>query len=115
MSNVLPECMRCDYFEPQDDLVGECRRLAPRPVAASGLDYDDPDAMMALWPVVSQDDWCGAFVEASRNRSVRNQSLMKNSLAEAQARLARRPAVAEDDTDAEAGSADAGDNAGDDA
>jgi len=111
MSKVLPECMRCDFFEPQDDLVGECRRMAPRPVAASGLDFNDPDAMMALWPVVSQDDWCGEFVEASRNRSVRNQSLMQNRLADAQARLARRPVETEDASDVEAGNADAGGDA----
>jgi hypothetical protein len=111
MSNVLPECLRCDFFEPQDDLVGECRRRAPRPVAASGLDFNDPDAMMALWPVVSQDDWCGEFVEASRNRSVRNQSLMKNRLADAQARLARRPVETKDASDVEAGDADVGGDA----
>ena len=96
MSSALPECMRCDFYEPQDDLVGECRRMAPRPVPGSGLDLGDPDAMMALWPVVAQDDWCGAFVEATRNRSVRNQRLSRNRLADAQARLMRKPDDSED-------------------
>ena len=46
-------CLDCQYFDPDDETGGECRRYAPRP---------GDGGSEANWPIVYNDGWCGQFV-----------------------------------------------------
>ena len=53
-------CLDCQFYCPNDDYNGECRRNAPR--TARQREDEEPD--YAAWPVVMRDDWCGEWEEA---------------------------------------------------
>jgi len=53
-------CGKCRFFEDAEfsDGFGECHRHAPRCTGAEPGSND-----LAVWPVISSDDWCGEFEE----------------------------------------------------
>jgi hypothetical protein len=61
-------CLECNFYQPVAALVclprnerfGECRRHPPKSV---GAPLHREDRTRAMFPIVSEDDWCGEFVE----------------------------------------------------
>jgi len=61
-------CGACHFFEATEVLgEGECRHDHPIHLQAllTGVGPPDSAAQRAIWPIVSQEDWCGEFTEAS--------------------------------------------------
>jgi len=60
------KCENCRFFDAhnaaEEDEEGYCRRHSPRPVVTKrdGM-TDDPNDVVAWWPVVLSSDWCGDF------------------------------------------------------
>ena len=60
-------CGNCRFFEPgatepdeDGDLLGQCRRTAPRAITFStGGQPHDYTAPVAYWPIVEAKEWCG--------------------------------------------------------
>jgi hypothetical protein len=51
-------CKLCRFFMLLEGDVGECRRRAPVPRA---LPREPVGPLIAEWPIVCYDDWCGEF------------------------------------------------------
>jgi len=51
-------CKDCRFFFPtgNDGTYGVCRRRAPYPVVTEAV-----ASILAVWPWVNVDDWCGEF------------------------------------------------------
>jgi len=52
-------CGSCAHFDPlnADEGTGECRALPPKPRT-----HTDDDSNTAEWPIVSEGEWCGAWL-----------------------------------------------------
>lgn len=59
----LSSCRECRYFQhdrdPGTGARGWCKRRAPLPHYVDGDDF--VREVLALWPIVDSDDWCGEF------------------------------------------------------
>lgn len=61
------DCGNCKYFDRiggdgREDEDGFCRRFAPRPkTAPRDAMTDSAYDVVAWWPSVMVDDWCGEF------------------------------------------------------
>ncbi|MCA9214267.1 MAG: hypothetical protein KDB27_14445 [Planctomycetales bacterium] len=61
-------CSECNFFQPvtapvclpRSQRFGECRRHPPKNV---GTPLHRENQTHAVFPIVSEDDWCGEFVE----------------------------------------------------
>ena len=61
-------CSECNFFQPvttpvclpRSQRFGECRRHPPKNV---GAPLHRENQTHAVFPIVSEDDWCGEFVE----------------------------------------------------
>jgi hypothetical protein len=61
-------CIRCRYFEMEDEEggvggLGSCRRNAPVPLTAPLTDALEGQHLWIFWPLTSEplSDWCGEF------------------------------------------------------
>lgn len=75
MSNIRPvkrmtinattteRCGVCRYAREWQETIGQCRRSAA-PAVTVDQEHDDFDESVhvAVWPLVSDDDWCGEFM-----------------------------------------------------
>ena len=63
-------CDECKFWEREID-EGSCKILSPRILLAQfddncGQQWQWPDSHTGCWPVTSEDDWCGEFVDKSK-------------------------------------------------
>ena len=60
----MTTCSSCQYARPHADMF-LCRRNAPGAIAET-FTLNPPHYVHppAVWPLVSPDDWCGAYVPA---------------------------------------------------
>lgn len=65
-SMIIGNCCDCRYstIDPDSppDVVGECRRYAPKYATELG-------ASTRVWPIVEYEDWCGEFVEDDKGNA----------------------------------------------
>lgn len=64
-----PCCINCKFSRKLVDhdtemMVLNCCRHAPRPTAIDYSDDIDQPIQYALWPIVSDNEWCGEHVAA---------------------------------------------------
>ena len=52
----MTRCRNCKYWNSGLDVVGECRRYAPRKLYGTGTGYDSEQ-----FPETQAGDWCGEF------------------------------------------------------
>ena len=52
-------CGACAYLNPTPDGRGVCHRYAPSP---GWVHRTEREALIVLWPLVRQDEWCGEGV-----------------------------------------------------
>ena len=59
-------CSTCKHFRPfaNDEVLGQCRRHAPRPVLVNPREYSDFKNQMTVWPRVDMTDVCGEHEES---------------------------------------------------
>lgn len=61
-------CQTCRWSAGLHEATCVCKRYAPRPVVIVSDGGAMPDA---LWPVVSDEDWCGEWAEDWRTEEPR--------------------------------------------
>jgi hypothetical protein len=55
-------CYNCRWWDSNDELIGQCRRFAPRPIAV--IDHDPRSNFpVAEWPTTLAGEFCGDFRE----------------------------------------------------
>jgi hypothetical protein len=85
-AEMIPSCFTCVYSDdgpsPADNSLGNwrlCRRHAPRALAAAN---DGFDGGFAIFPRVSEIDWCGEWIsETSLKGRPKHRSFLDNELA----------------------------------
>jgi len=54
-NSTAKTCKNCQWWDPINSVIGECRRMPPHPA--------DNVADPRWWPGTKRDDWCGEFAE----------------------------------------------------
>lgn len=55
---ITRACEACAFWNSLEEGAGECRRHAPQTIA---FEVDDEVKFESMFPVTSEDDWCGDF------------------------------------------------------
>jgi hypothetical protein len=63
-------CSDCRFFDNENTTgeLGKCRRNAPRSHLISADVDADEQRVRGVWPLVSEDDWCGQFEKIRKRR-----------------------------------------------
>lgn len=68
-------CATCQFFLPQTDTGGQCRRHAQQTVTWSDRNHHTGDVITSTyfdWPAMGVDQWCGDWQGAERITIVQN-------------------------------------------